>query len=492
MPDKLNVPNRSMFTGDNLDILRGLNSNSFDLIYADPPRNSGKPLRAGNTTRARGFVFKDEWTADDAHPEWEDEIAVRQPDAMHIINAFRLIHDEGMVNYLVFLAVRLLELQRVLKPSGGIYLHCRPDSAHGIKAIMNAIFGSEQFRNDIAFRRYGDAVPSGGDKRWKWSSDKILFYAGPSTYTWHKVPQPYPAEYFASYVYEDERGKYQSLALAHNGLKSDDRGIEWRGYNPSKHEQNWSVPMGVLRQLYPDRSDLDGLTAPEKLDLLEAVDMIHWSDNPSAPPRYKKFADDAEGDVQSDVVATIGNVRQHSREDSGWPEQVPAGLLELIINSSTDEGDIVLDPFSGSGTACIVAERLKRRWVGIEQAPQGYSMLVSRLRRELKMQYLPDRDTRPRRTDDKEPSDLAPGPRAKRTLYERQAGKCNGCQHELPEHVLEIDMDKRSLGAPAALANLQLLCHYCRVLRGRHDMNYLGRMVYETRVHKALDTRSYQ
>ena len=492
MPDKINVDNRSMFTGDNLDILRGLNSDSFDLIYADPPRNSGKELEAGNTSRARGFVFKDEWTADDAHPEWEDEIAVRQPDAMHIVNGVRLVQGEGMVNYLVFLAVRLLELQRVMKPAGGIYLHCRPDSAHYIKAIMDAIFGSEQFRNDIAFRRYGDAVPSGGNKRWRWSSDKILFYSGPRTYTWHKVPQPYPAEYFASYVYKDERGKYQSLALAHKGLKSDDRGAEWRGYNPEEAGRHWSVPMDVLKQLYPGRSDLDDLAAPEKMELLDAGGMIHWSDNPIAPPRYKKYADDAEGDLQSDVVATIGNARQNSREDSGWPEQVPKELLEAIISASTDEGDIVLDPFSGSGTACVVAERLKRRWVGIEQAPEGYSVLVSRLRRELKMQYLPDRDTRPRRTDEKEPPGLMSGKHVKRTLYEKQSGKCNGCQHELPLHVLEIDMDERSLGAPAYIENLQLLCHYCRVLRGRNDMDYLGRMVFENQVRKALDTRSYQ
>ena len=141
MPDRLNVSNRSLFTGDNLDILRSLNSDSVDLIYVDPPRNSGKELKAGRTSRSRGYVFKDRWTADDEYPDWEDEIAARQPDAMYIINAFRLVHDEGMVNYLVFLTIRLLELQRILKPSGSIYMHCRADSAHRIKAIMDTICG---------------------------------------------------------------------------------------------------------------------------------------------------------------------------------------------------------------------------------------------------------------------------------------------------------------------------------------------------------------
>ena len=492
MPNKINVDNRSMFTGDNLDILRGLNSNSFDLIYADPPRNSGEELKTGNTSRAKGFEFTDKWTADDAHPEWEDEIAVRQPDAMHIINAFRLIQDEGVVNYLVFLAVRLLELQRVMKPSGSIYLHCRQDSAHGIQAIMDAIFGREQFRNDIAFRRYGRDITKGGEQRWKWAHDKLLFYAGPRTYTWHKVLQPHPVEYFRLYVYEDERGKYQSLPLMHDGVASDDRGAEWRGYNAGGVGHRWSVPMPVLRQLYPRRSDLDSLTTPEKLDLLDAGGMVQWS-KVGGPPRYKIYDDTKKGDRQSDFVATIIKVKQNSREHSGWPKQVPEELLEVIINSSTDEGDIVLDPFSGSGTACVVAEKLNRRWVGIEQAPEGYDVLVSRMRRQVKLKEgISHSRIAPTRTDPKEFSAIVPDPRTIHALYERQSGRCNGCEHELPLHALTTDLIDRSLAAPTKIEHLQLLCHYCRVLRGRNSMNYLGRRVYETRVHESIDKSKYQ
>ena len=488
MPDRLNVPNRSLFTGDNLDILRDLNSTSVDLIYADPPRNSGQTLRASPRAYAAGFFYEDKWTANDARPDWEDEIAVRQPDAMHIINSFKLVHDEGMINYLVFLTVRLLELQRVLKPSGSIYVQCRTDSAHCIKAIMDTIFGSEQFKNDIAF---GRIVPSGGNKMWKWAHDKLLFYAGPHIYTWNQVLQPHPADYYDQYVYEDERGKYQSLPLAHEGVRSDDRGAEWRGYNPSKTGRHWSVPMTLLRQLCPERSDLSGLTAHEKLDLLDANGMIHWRGSISAP-RYKMHADTTEGGRRSDIVATIKKVDQKSQEGTGWPEQVPEELLEVIIKASTDEGDIVLDPFSGSGTACVVAEKLKRHWVGIEQALQGFDVLESRLRREVNLKELSHPGFTLSRADWKESSNLMTGTHAMRALYEKQSGKCNGCQHELPIHVLTTDLVDRSPAAPAGIDNLQLLCHYCRTLRGDNDMNYLVAQVYEHRVHKALDSQSYQ
>ena len=488
MPDRLNVPNRSMFTGDNLEILRGLNSDSVDLIYADPPRNSGRTLKTSGRAYATGFVYEDKWTANDARPDWEDEIAVRQPDAMYVINAFRLVHDEGMINYLVFLAVRLLELQRVMKPSGSIYVQCRTDSAHCIKAIMDTIFGSEHFKNDIAF---GRIVPSGGSKRWKWAHDKLLFYAGPRTYTWNQVLQPHPADYYAQYVFKDERGSYQSLPLAHEGVRHDDRGAEWRGYNPSENGRHWSVPMTLLQQLYPERNDLSGLTAQEKLELLAASEVIHQSSTISAP-RYKMYADATEGSRRSDIVATIKKVDQKSQEGTGWPEQVPEELLEVVIRASTDEGDIVLDPFSGSGTACVVAEKLKRRWIGIEEAPGGYEVLVDRLRREVNLKYMSRPGSAPSRADEKEPSILVTGDRAKQALYERQSRKCNGCQHELPIHVLTTDLVDRSPAVPTGIDNLQLLCHYCRVLRGRKDMDYLGRILYETRVHKALDKQSYQ
>ena len=203
-------------------------------------------------------------------------------------------------------------------------------------------------------------------------------------------------------------------------------------------------------------------------------------------------ADATEGGRRSDIVATIKKVDQKSQEGTGWPEQVPEELLEVIIKASTDVGDIVLDPFSGSGTACVVAEKFNRRWVGIEEAPGGYEVLVDRLSREVNLKYMSRPGSAPSRTDQKEPSNLVTGDGTIHALYERQSGKCNGCQHELPIHVLTTDLVDRSSNEPAGIDNLQLLCHYCRVLRGGKNMDYLVLHAYASRIHKALDMQSYQ
>ena len=169
---------------------------------------------------------------------------------------------------------------------------------------------------------------------------------------------------------------------------------------------------------------------------------------------------------------------------------MPEGLLEVIISASTDEGDVVLDPFSGSGTACVVAERLNRQWIGIEDAPQGFDVLDSRLRRELKIEYPFSHPLRPRRSDPEETPYLMSARRATHVLYNRQSGKCKGCEHKLPVHVLTLDLVGKAQATD--IEDLQLLCHFCRVLRGAKSMDYLVAQTYRQGVHKALDTSSYQ
>ena len=477
MPDKLNVPNRSMFTGDNLDILRGLNSDSVDLIYADPPRNTGGQLKASSpSSRAAGFFYYDRWTADDTNQDWEDEIEVRKPEAMQVINTAKTVRDAGNVNYMVFLAIRLLELQRVLKTTGSIYLQCRMDSSHYLKALMDAIFGNEQFKSDITYKR---VVPTAGPKRWKWAHDSLLFYAGPRKHRWHPVPQPHTPEFLARFAFKDERGDYEPATLIQPGVLQGDRGAEWKGFNPSKRGQHWAVPLSILQLNYPERSDLESLNTIEKLDLLEACGMVHWPER-GIVPRYKKHQDTSPGEDLSDVVTTIGQIDQKSQEGTGWPGQVPKALLDIIIRASSNEGDIVLDPFSGSGTACVVAENLNRRWVGIEVAPVGFDVLESRMRREADRAEILRSGFIPERTDRKAPSSSRTDKRAKAELYQRQSGRCGGCQYELPIHVLEITLRGSARKAQATgIEDLQLLCHHCNVLRGQNDENYLELHLYQ-------------
>ena len=474
MPE-LNADNRSLFTGDNLDILRGLNSVCVDLIYVDPPRNSSRTLEAAALSRAAGYVYHDKWTAEDARPDWEDEIEIRQPEAMQLINSFRLVCDEGVVNYLVFLTIRLLECQRVLKDTGSIYLQCRPDSVHYLKAIMDAIFGRELFKSDITFKR---VVPSGGEKRWRWAHDSLLFYAGPRKHRWNQVPQPPTPEFLSQYSFDDAMGHYQPSPLLHEGLAGDDRDTAWRGYDPTAKERHWEVPLYLLERHYPD-VDLDALSTHEKLDMLDRCGMVHWP-KLGVVPRYKRHIDLMDGERLSDVVTTIGQIDQKTQEGAGWPGQVPKALLEIIILASSNEGDTILDPFSGSGTACVVAETLNRSWIAIERAPEGFNVLESRMRREANGTDIWKPMEVPWRTDQREPSGPVVGSEAKETLYEKQQGKCAGCKYELPIHVLTLARAERTQKAQATGSeNLLLLCHRCNTLRGERDEFYLTARLYE-------------
>ena len=199
MAEYLNVPNRTLFIGDNLPVLRGLNTDAVDLIYLDPPRNRGGVVR-GRKYNGKYLEYNDTWTADDMRPEWIDEISVRCPDALLAINGAKLLHGVEMAGYLTFMTVRLLELQRVLRPSGSIYLQTDPHTLHYLRTVMDAIFGSDNFMNQIAWRR--NRIGRAGGKRWAWSHDTLLFYTGPrDKYHWNLIAQEPPPEYWKYYEY---------------------------------------------------------------------------------------------------------------------------------------------------------------------------------------------------------------------------------------------------------------------------------------------------
>ena len=470
MADRINVNDNTLFIGDNLDNLRGLNSESVDLVYLDPPRNSGRIISAHDTAEAAGFAFDDRWTLDDMRTEWLDEIELRQPDMVPVINATKVAHDDGMAAYLTFMGVRLLELRRILKPTGSIYLQCNPRAAHYLKALMDALFGHEQFKSDVTWKRMAMRE---GPKRWVWTHDTLLFYAGPREYAWNQVPQEHPPEYWKKYYFfSDDRGNYQAQPLTGLGRIYDDRGEPWRDIDPAEEGRHWEVPMKVLRAAYPLRGDLNRLDTARKLDLLDEAGLIHWTRG--GAPRYKIYADMTMGERLSDVVTTVARIESKDREYTGWPEQVPEALLDIIVRASTDPGDIVLDPFCGSGTACVVAEMLGRRWIGIERAEQAPGVLTQRMEREVGRQRFSTHERRPWRTDEDESHERMDPVEARNTLYERQQGKCQGCEHVLPAPVLTFDrVDRASAAQVAGIDDLQLLCHFCKSLRGRNSMDHL-------------------
>ena len=487
MPSACNVPSRTIFTGDNLDILRGINSECVDLIYLDPPFNSNRSYAAPLDSEARGAEFDDVWTLSDMKEEWVDEIEYRRPSLYHLINGAKLAHSESMAGYLTFMSVRLLELHRILKPAGSIYLHCDPTASHYLKGIMDALFAPENFQNEIVWKRTGS---HGGARRWGPIHDVLLFYSGSGRHLWNRVYQPYSDDYLRNYYrYEDKRGRYRLVTLTGAGTTGGDSGAEWRGVNPTDSGRHWAVPRQALAEAYPNRSDLDRLTTQKKLDLLDQAGLVYWPPR-GRIPQQKRYADQGAGVPIQDIVTDIGPIGSHALERTEWRTQKPLALLERIIGASSNPGDLVLDPFCGCATACIAAEKLHRQWIGIDILPQAAAVLNDRAKRELQIPM--------NGADEPEWADWSPlimreppkrtylalsapvNPQSDRELlYASQDRRCAGCRYELPLHVLTIDhIHPQSLGGVDTLGNLQLMCHTCNAIKGNRSMEYLREQLH--------------
>ena len=472
MADGINVPNRTMFIGDVLDALRGINSESVDLVYLNPPLTNYDRQRQGRG-HATAVYYPPAWTLEDMRPEWVDEIELRRPDVLTVINAAKVAHGDSMAGFLTFLSVRMLELERVLKPTGSIYLHCDPLTSHFPRAVMDALFGSRNFKNEITWERER-APRSRGPKRWAWAHDTLLFYTGRQGHRWNPVLKEHPPEYWERYYrFEDNRGRFQLISLTGPGIRRGDQGAEWKGFDPASARRHWNVPMKALREFYPDHPDLDSLGVIDKLELLELAGLIHWPCT-STIPRFKMYADMTPGLPMTDVITTVEPVREHTGEHTGYPGQMPEALLEIIIKASSNPADVVLDPFCGTGTACVVAERLGRRWIGIDTLPQAGEILAGRLDRLGSRPAMTVLTAPPKRTDLADDHNTVSPAELRELLYDRQAGRCPGCEYDLPRHLLVIDRiahpDKGEQDGPD---HLQLLCLHCRALRGRNNMDHL-------------------
>ena len=189
-----------------------------------------------------------------------------------------------MKSYLIMMAVRLLEMKRILKPTGSIYLHCDPTASHYLKSLMDSLFGAANFRNEIIWKRTGS---HGGSRRYGPIHDVILFYSATQDYEWNRVYQDYSSEYLENYYrYEDERGRFRLVTLTGSGTRYGDSGLEWRGVNPTDSGRHWAVPRQAIEEAYPDRDDLSDLTVQERLDLLDSL--LDWSiGHPTAECRAK-------------------------------------------------------------------------------------------------------------------------------------------------------------------------------------------------------------
>ena len=457
-----NWKNRTIWTGDNLDILRGMNSDTVDLIYLDPPFNSNRDYAAPVGSKAAGAAFKDTWHLSDLDVAWMGLIADEEPSIAYLLDTARRTHSRGMQSYLTMMAVRLLEMRRVLKDTGSLYLHCDPTASHYLKLLLDAIFGGGQFRNEITWKRSPGRSHAG---HWGNTTDTMLFYAkGGAEPVWHDTRLA------------AESSKPTRVPLDAAGVRYGESGEPWRDYNPTDIGRHWAVPRSGTLARWIEETHIEGyadITSPhERLDALDRAGLISWSSN-GRPSILRPPEADA-GVKVNNLWTDIKFLSAGNRERTGYPTQKPLGLLERVIEASSNPGDVVLDPFCGCATALVAAENLERQWVGIDLSPKAVELVNLRLRDKAALfhaGFVTTREDVPRRTD----IDALPNYRQNaHVLYGEQEGHCGGCRSHFEFRHLEVDhIVPRSKGGTDHIENLQLLCGHCNRVKGNRPQEYL-------------------
>ena len=358
-------PMNKLYYGDNLDVLRRhVDSESVDLVYLDPPFNSNASYNVlfaeHNGTKAASQIkaFEDTWQWDEGAARTCAEVIEAGGRVSEAIQAFRvLLGDSDMMAYLAMMAPRLVELRRVLKPTGSLYLHCDPTASHYLKLLMDAVFGPAQFRNEIVWKR---TSAHSSAKRYGPVHDVILFYGHSDEMKWIGGYEAYDGAYIEQRFARGDERPWKDADLTGSGVRHGKTGEVWRGFDVTAKGRHWAYP-------------------PSELEKLDEAGMIYWPEKKGGWPRLKKYLDTAKGVPLQDVWTDIFPINSQAQERLGYPTQKPEALLERIITASIHEGDTVLDPFCGCGTTIAAAQKLNRRWIGIDITSLAISLIRHRL-----------------------------------------------------------------------------------------------------------------
>ena len=464
-----NIKPKTIFTGDNLPIMRGMNSESVDLIYLDPPFNSNANYAAPIGSKAAGAEFKDTWTLDDVDNAWLDLIETKYPALNRVIHAAMTNSDKS---YLIYMAARLLEMKRILKDTGSIYVHCDPTMSHYLKLIMDAVFGKANFRNEVVWKRTSTKSLA---KRYAVNTDRILYYIKSNGATWNQQYAPYDDEYIQkTFRGRDKHGKYGTVDLSGGKAGSRRAYMPLKGIEPPPGRA-WAPPArnkfpASAQALLPD--NYEALDQLAKCEVLDDAGLLHWTKGKIGRPRWKKYLSAMPGIVAGDLVLDTPPVK--GKEGTGYPTQKPVALLDRIIKASSNKGDVVFDPFCGCATTLVAADRLQRDWIGIDLSGKAAELVVERIEADQGLfQEIVARTDIPKRTDLGDiPRYNAPENRTR--LYGEQEGDCNGCGEHFQMRHLEIDhIIAETSGGTDHIDNLQLLCGHCNRVKGDRGQEYL-------------------
>ena len=338
-----NLKNRSIFCRDNLDVLRGIDTGTVDLIYLDPPFNKNKKFVSPIKSSAKGASFDDIFKKEDVKDEWVQTIK-EDYDAVHdFLLGIKSVGKPYNYFYLCYMAIRLIECHRILSDKGSIYLHCDNTMSHYLKILLDCIFGEDHFRNEVIWH-YGGIGAKITSKQFPRNHDVIFLY-----------------------------GKTDAFVINKQFLSYKTPIAEWKGGIDEQGRYFHTAPRG-------DYTD-------ESIEQLRQEGRVHETKNGNIRIKYFHEHDDhfvyskkAVGDVWDDIPDAM---HIPPSERTGYKTQKPLVLMERIIEASSHEGDFVLDPFCGCATTCVAAERLARKWIGIDVSQEAYELVKKRLRAQV-------------------------------------------------------------------------------------------------------------